>query len=92
MAYKHDEKEIHKACGFTDEQLKELFEKANGIAKEAQDREAALSEIVESYENDLSKVELALLLISTQNELAQFRMLLSQQAGMGVPQGGVGES
>lgn len=78
MNYNHEEKEIHKACGFTDEQVEEVFEKANSVTKVVQDRKGALSEIVEGYENNLSKGELAFLLVATQGELAQFRAMLSQ--------------
>lgn len=78
MDYNHEEKEIHKACGFTDEQVEEVFAKANNITKVAQEKKSTLSEIAEGYENNLSRRELALLLISTQNELAQIRGVLSQ--------------
>lgn len=78
MDYNHEEKEIHKACGFTDEQVEEVFAKANSVAKAAQEKKSALSEIVEGYENSLNKKELALLLVSTQSELAQFRGAISQ--------------
>lgn len=85
MNYNHEEKEIHKACGFTDEQVGEVFEKANSVTKVAQEKESSLSEIVEGYENRLSRGELAFLLVTTQSELAQFRQVFSQFS-KGVPQ------
>ncbi len=74
VIFKHEEKDFLKACGTTEEGFRALIEKANALAKPIFEEEnSSLSRVVEEYSNNLTKLELALLLYHTQDGLGSLR-------------------
>lgn len=72
--YDHTQGNVLDACGYSEEQMGELVNKANNIAKSVMEgEEAKTSKVIEKYSEELNTQELSLLLYTLQDQLAHFK-------------------